>query len=202
MPVVLTASLEIFHWEKIRRGGWRRRCWWWECGRGCFHPPPPLPPPPMRWALSSFPPPRLLQAEHGCSGIPWRHETVAVETTVTKTGRHLLIPRGPPISYIGWLEQRQFRAERGRLEFSLRVWCHIKNQRYLTVRGPGPQRKYHCIFLLHIFKLLDICLSLNMAVTEAGCDLTYCKMRGIVAVLTGEPKKWHLFLQRYPNIHH
>lgn len=25
-----------------------------------------------------------------------------------------------------------------------------------------------------------------MAVTEAGCDLTYCKMRGIVAVLTGE----------------
>lgn len=25
-----------------------------------------------------------------------------------------------------------------------------------------------------------------MAVTEAGCDLTYCRMRGIVAVLTGE----------------
>lgn len=112
--------------ENKEGGGGRRRCWWWECGRGCFHPPPPLPPPPMRWALSSFPPPRLLQAEYGCSGIPWRHETVAVETTVTKTGRHLLIPRGPPISYIGWLEQRQFRAERGRLEFSLRVWCHIK----------------------------------------------------------------------------
>lgn len=28
-----------------------------------------------------------------------------------------------------------------------------------------------------------------MAVTEAGCDLTYCKMRGIVAVLTGEQLK-------------
>lgn len=24
-----------------------------------------------------------------------------------------------------------------------------------------------------------------MAVTQAGCDLTYCKMRGIVSVLTG-----------------
>ncbi len=28
-----------------------------------------------------------------------------------------------------------------------------------------------------------------MAVTEAGCDLTYCKMRGIVAVVTGERQK-------------
>lgn len=27
----------------------------------------------------------------------------------------------------------------------------------------------------------------TMQVTEAGCDLTYCKMRGIVTVLTGEP---------------
>lgn len=32
--------------------------------------------------------------------------------------------------------------------------------------------------------MLDI--KVAMAVTEAGCDLTYCKMRGIVAVLTGE----------------
>lgn len=34
--------------------------------------------------------------------------------------------------------------------------------------------------------MLDSRLAPNMAVTEAGCDLTYCKMRGIVAVLTGE----------------
>lgn len=25
-----------------------------------------------------------------------------------------------------------------------------------------------------------------MAVTEAGCDITYCKMRGIVGLLAGE----------------
>lgn len=43
-----------FPLRENKEGGWRRRCWWWECGRGCFHPPPPLPPPPMRWALSSF----------------------------------------------------------------------------------------------------------------------------------------------------
>lgn len=34
--------------------------------------------------------------------------------------------------------------------------------------------------------MLDIGSAIAMAVTEAGCDLTYCKMRGIVAVLTGE----------------
>lgn len=28
-----------------------------------------------------------------------------------------------------------------------------------------------------------------MAVTQAGCDLTYCKMRGIVSVLTGAFEK-------------
>lgn len=34
-----------------------------------------------------------------------------------------------------------------------------------------------------------------MAVTEAGCDLTYCKMRGIVAVLTGERQKQYNITQ-------
>lgn len=38
-----------------------------------------------------------------------------------------------------------------------------------------------------------------MAVTEAGCDLTYCKMRGIVAVLTGEPKKMTLLFTTLPK---
>lgn len=40
-------------------------------------------------------------------------------------------------------------------------------------------------FCAHL-TLLDIRTAITMAVTEAGCDLTYCKMRGIVAVLTGE----------------
>lgn len=38
----------------------------------------------------------------------------------------------------------------------------------------------------------------NMAVTEAGCDLTYCRMRGIVAVLTGERLKG--CIQPFPQL--
>lgn len=41
-----------------------------------------------------------------------------------------------------------------------------------------------------------------MAVTEAGCDLTYCKMRGIVAVLTGEPKKMTLLFTTLPEFYY
>lgn len=40
-------------------------------------------------------------------------------------------------------------------------------------------------------------LELFMAVTEAGCDLTYCKMRGIAAVLAGEERAWFLV---YANV--
>lgn len=47
------------------------------------------------------------------------------------------------------------------------------------------------LLLIYIFFIIRTCLivldiKVAMAVTEAGCDLTYCKMRGIVAVLTGE----------------
>lgn len=41
-------------------------------------------------------------------------------------------------------------------------------------------------FLLELICLVVLDIKVAMAVTEAGCDLTYCKMRGIVAVLTGE----------------
>lgn len=67
----------------MKRRGFRR----W------VHPPPP-PPPPLRRAL--FVIPRLLQAEYGCSGIPWRHApAVAVVTrSDAKMGGHSRVPRG------------------------------------------------------------------------------------------------------------
>lgn len=57
-------------------------------------------------------------------------------------------------------------------------------------KSQSSQRNYCCfLFFLFFIYLWIFIRVLDMAVTEAGCDLTYCKMRGIVTVLTGERQK-------------
>lgn len=131
--------------------------------------------------------PRLLQAEYGCSGIPWRHAPGGCRGYCEwcKMG----VASGTTCSvYIraGWRARWAAAVLRSgaRLQSSARLNGSDTSQTRLTVRG-----RYYCFFLFFFFKILDTRFSLNMAVTEAGCDLTYCKMRGIVAVLTGEQTK-------------
>ena len=134
-------------------------------------------PPPLRWDLLVIP--RLLQGRYGCGGIPWRHAplAVAVETRLT-TKWARLPPRAPRGPYIRAGRLCAAATQSAARPEEMRVGADHWHTHRRTIID-------YFFFVLFIGYLS--CL-LNMAVTEAGCDLTYCKMRGIVAVLTGERK--------------
>lgn len=174
-------SVKAFHWEKLMKRRGRRR---WDaslpllllCGELSRHPPPPT----GRIWLQRNP---VTSRPSSCRGYAFDE----------KMGVASRAPRDPYI-WAGWLAQSGHSLSGAR---SVEL-CTPEQDTKSAVTD--CKRITEELLLLFYFSSSCFCWIFvsrapNMAMTEAGCDLTYCKMRGIVTVLTGELLKHY----NYPN---
>lgn len=123
-------------------------------------------------ALVTFPPPA---GKAGSCGIPWRQARPVAPVTVSDVSASPPTPRGP-----------------------YKITCPLRQCQAVALNVTSVRKRDPCAVIDALLQLeyteratqdkhsrLGLYWPLTMAVTEARCDLTYCKMRGVMAILTG-----------------